>query len=742
MKFIYFLFFIFCWIFSPVISLCQDNCSLHVLHDVSDEEVMIRWAPFNYNCWQLGVDKGYNIYRITTKENGVELSDSARTESGFILAADLKPLPSAEMELLPLDSNLVDIAWGTLYSDEFEIEFEGGDTTYLQIYEYSLQRENRFNFALMAADRSFEIAEATGVGFRDTTVALNSSYIYYVYIPSDDSLQPFPAFKALHVAVEQSSLPLDTIDIYDALPGDRSATLVWSNFNYSHIYASYIIERSDDNGVSFHPRTEHPFVSLESDEADPEYIYFTDSLPENDIPYIFRLKGLNYFGREGPYSDTVSVIGKPGPLGVGADLLSHMELETNELLLNWSFPDSLEPLIAGFNVLRSSQQRGPFEILNAGLLSADTRNFADTAALPDAYYRVIAEDLHGHENPSIAHLAQLNDTIPPALPTGLGGEVKKSGQVFLSWNSNDEPDLYGYRLYRSDSPKGDFMQVSNRVIRDTSFIDVIDLMDLDRYVYYKILAVDNRQNESELSPTVELEKPDLVPPSPPVLLQLEQEADAILVHFNRSTSQDVATHRLQRLQVGQDVWNTLPDFETQESYRDTIVGHYIFGDTTVEALTEYRYKLIAIDNSGNESVSRIFTGRSMDDRVRGTIADGSIMVIDLPTTDASVTWNHLRKGILLQWDYSGDTEIKDFVVYRQRIREPLRIHKTLVVENGIIKNPSWVRNLTFHLGYLTKEFFFLDTQITRAGYYEYRIIARHFDGGFSQMSEVLYITVN
>ncbi|TVQ50978.1 MAG: hypothetical protein EA362_01090 [Saprospirales bacterium] len=72
----------------------------------------------------------------------------------------------------------------------------------------------------------------------------------------------------------------------------------------------------------------------------------------------------------------------------------------------------------------------------------------------------------------------------------------------------------------------------------------------------------------------------------------------------------------------------------------------------------------------------------------------------------------------------------------------MRIQKTLVVEDGIIKNPSWVRNLTFHLGYLTKEFFFLDTQITRTGYYEYRIIARHYDGGFSQMSEVFNINVN
>ena len=38
-----------------------------------------------------------------------------------------------------------------------------------------------------------------------------------------------------------------------------------------------------------------------------------------------------------------------------------------------------------------------------------------------------------------------------------------------------------------------------------------------------------------------------------------------------------------------------------------------------------------------------------------------------------------------------------------------------------------------------RDYYFIDDGITRAGYYEYRIIARHYDGGFSQMSDIIYI---
>ncbi|TVR87824.1 MAG: fibronectin type III domain-containing protein [Saprospirales bacterium] len=713
------------------------------LYDINQGDINIRWAPHDFNCWQMGVEKGYTIYRVTLVENGVELPDSLRTESGVYLAEDIKPVPTEEFEQLPYDTNLVDIAWGALYSDEFDVDFDVGDSSMLHVYEYSIQNENRFNFALMACDQSFDIARASGLGYTDTTAQINSTYLYYVFVPSEDTTQTSLAYTSIEVKYEEINTPLDTVKIDVVIPGDHTVSLGWSAVNYASVYSSYLIERSDDLGQTFHLRVDHPFMFMESEDSDLEEVVFTDSLSENNVPYIYRVRGINFFGREGPNSDTVWVIGKPGPLGVFPVNLSHVELEEDKVLINWEFPDSLESELSGFEILRSPTRRGVYDALNVNLLSPDSRVYVDESASSDGFYQVVGIDNHGHRNPSIPHMVQLTDTIPPDIPTGLSGTIDKNGVVSLEWDANQEEDLYGYRLMRSDHPDGDFMQIASRVIRDTTFYDYINLKDLNRYVYYRILSVDNRQNESDPSDPVKIKKPDIVPPAPPVILQLEPGQGSISVIYNESASLDVAEHRLQRLKVGEYAWISLSDFDQNGGERDSLHSYYTFTDTTTESQVDYRYRMVAVDSSGNESVSSIVTGRAWDDGLRGTITDEYGLVFTVP--DYAVLQSqmyHLDKGILLQWNYPITSEVVEFVIYRQRQHEPLRIYKTLLTREGEILNPTQLKDDSFFQSYLDKDYYFFDNQITRSGTYEYRIIARHHDGGFSQMTDVINLNIN
>ncbi|TVQ42909.1 MAG: hypothetical protein EA362_12365, partial [Saprospirales bacterium] len=242
-------------------------------------------------------------------------------------------------------------------------------------------------------------------------------------------------------------------------------------------------------------------------------------------------------------------------------------------------------------------------------------------------------------------------------------------------------------------------------------------MDLNRYVYYKILSVDNRQNESLMSEAVQVEKPDIVPPTPPQILQLKPESGAILVYYLHSPSMDVATHRLESLKVGEEVWNLFHDFELGGPQADTAGAYYIYRDSTVEALSDYRYRLTAYDHAGNKSVSNIMSGRSYDDGVRGDINNGTITPINLPTIDATAVWSDYSKGVLIQWDYTSDPTLKDFVIYRQRMGEPLREIKTLIIHKGQIKNPTYVR-WAFYQSNLNRDFYFLDANLPQSGNYE------------------------
>jgi hypothetical protein len=57
----------------------------------------------------------------------------------------------------------------------------------------------------------------------------------------------------------------------------------------------------------------------------------------------------------------------------------------------------------------------------------------------------------------------------PAAPTGLTATFGKN--VDLSWDANSEPDLKGYKVYRSSLPGGPYTLLGTRNHRQTSYTD-------------------------------------------------------------------------------------------------------------------------------------------------------------------------------------------------------------------------------------------------------------------------------
>jgi hypothetical protein len=97
------------------------------------------------------------------------------------------------------------------------------------------------------------------------------------------------------------------------------------------------------------------------------------------------------------------------------------------------------------------------------------------------------------------------DTFPPATPQGfvaavLRGSDSAPAEVDLSWSINTEPDLAGYRVYRSEqeSDKGKLVTpdlLPSPAYRDTS-------VALGQSFWYRVTAVDRSGNESAPSPPV------------------------------------------------------------------------------------------------------------------------------------------------------------------------------------------------------------------------------------------------
>ena len=115
----------------------------------------------------------------------------------------------------------------------------------------------------------------------------------------------------------------------------------------------------------------------------------------------------------------------------------------------------------------------------------------------------------GNRNPFVDHPEWVDclfnnscapgDMTPPAVPTGLTAS-ESSSLVMLDWNDNTEPDLAGYRVYRSVNNGGPYGEISSGVVALSAYNDS-SVLNGTTY-YYVVTAEDLSGNESNNSAQV------------------------------------------------------------------------------------------------------------------------------------------------------------------------------------------------------------------------------------------------
>ena len=170
------------------------------------------------------------------------------------------------------------------------------------------------------------------------------------------------------------------------------------------------------------------------------------------------------------------------------------------------------------------------------------------------------------------------------------------------------------------------------------------------------MAVDWVHNYSEFSETIELKKPDIIPPTTPIFSDYKVSEDGIRMEWVASSSKDVVRHELfRKLDTGD--WQLIATVDT--------TGQHNYLDEMVEPDSIYSYTIEAVDDDSNRSKQA---------------SPLQLKMIDFSKKPAietlTVSPDEENKLVNLEWDYPYEGNYR-FILYRAKNESPFVSYESL-----------------------------------------------------------------
>jgi fibronectin type 3 domain-containing protein len=648
----------------------------------SADSITLRWAPLSVDHWRTANQYGYSIERFTLVRNGKVIRP---VERKLLTSVPLKPLPEEQWEKF-MGNKYGMITAQALYGETFELDITHTDI--MQIVNKAQENEQRYSIALFCADMSPVIAKAQGLYFTDRQIERNVKYLYRISV-----ITPTDTLRGSVFTDPQQKYILPAVAEVSGQTTGNAVTLRWKQSDYSSLYTTYSVERSDD-GKTFIQVSDVPGVTLSKKGQDSKYQYAVDTLAVTGKEYSYRVRGITPFGEYGPASGIVKVKGNK-TVTSSVFITSALSTDNKSIDIQWEFPEAENEALAGFEVTRSATSSGPYNTIHKGILPSSSRAYKDITPQQSNYYKLKAKTLDGTEVISMPYLAMLVDSIPPATPTGLKGKVDDYGNVSISWKPNEDADIYGYRIYRAYYQSEEFALMTGEPLKDTVFTDRVQLKSLNEKIHYQVMAIDKNQNHSGLSAILSLALPDNVPPMPPVWRPVKSTDNGVVLTWEPSGSQDVVKYEVYR-KGDQGQWIRLT---TKTANTDSI---YTYTDQYLTNSDVQHYTVIAIDEANLESPPA-----------------PAIAGFMLPKPKPAVTMsepraNYEKRTIVLSWTYD-QPNVTSFRIYRKINDSTMQLYRTV------------------------KDKQFVDTGMAAGTKYSYKVMAVLSNGAFSEMSKIVDI---
>ncbi len=635
-----------------------DTIKVSLRANVQKDKIQLRWAVNSPSAWYFTNKHGFSIVRHTIVRDGVVLSVPEKT----VLVPVLKPHPLDDWQNIAQQDNYAAIIAQALYGDSFEVS--GGQSNISQIIALSQEQEQRYSMSLIAAEMSFPAAMFAGWGYEDKTVKKGERYLYQVIPLEADSKYKKVEIGSSYVSLNDYTAlprPLDLTGVW----GNGSVLLTWDYKNMLSYFNAYHLERSEDNR-NFTRVSKTALTNIMGSDR----MFYTDSIT-NGKTYYYRLLGITPFGDESAPSDTIK--GKGSAKLVYVPFIKEvMPDDKGGVNVTWEFDERGNNEIKGFELRQAIGIDSSFSVAIADI-PATQRTIAHKNPLSEGYLVIAAIPKEGEPTISFPHLLQMEDTIPPAVPTGLKGYVDMLGVVHLTWDKNTEPDFYGYRIHRAQTQGEELIPLNDVAHQSNSFTDTINIYNLNAKVYYAVASLDRRYNQSQLSEMLELEKPEVVKPAPPYISKYESTEKGVLLEWAAGRDETVYSFRVYRKEKGND------NMERVASITDLTKTSFL--DSTVVNGTSYIYCVKSATKNGLES------DPSPEIAVKSKAK----------ATNAAISHfkaNRTESGIALTWQHTIP-EVRSISIYRKEGEDTLSLWQKPGQWQRETADPTAQRNITY-----------------------------------------------
>jgi hypothetical protein len=256
--------------------------------------------------------------------------------------------------------------------------------------------------------------------------------------------------------------------------------------------------------------------------------------------------------------------------------------------------------------------------------------------------------------------------------------------------------------------EGEYVQVNGATVLTNTFSFQVPMNTSSEYVYFKVRAVDFRDNLGDLSAALSLKRPDVIPPAQPNLAEVEPVRLGVKAKWAPSVSKDVVSHEVQRRSILQTDWTTVA------THAGIITGDQMTLDTSLRDAADWEYRVVATDEAGLSSTSAI---------VKVTLPNVKRPALSAVKAESTIVEN--KPAIKLSWEYVQDPLLRAFVVYRAENGGPMREFQHLDVTTFL------------PLGQVEQGrayYAWRDIQTKSGENYQYQLVAKFLDGSASGMS--------